>query len=219
MLIPIKVAEAFFAGRGALPINVKCMFEGEEEIGSPSLDAFIRETQGAARGRRRPVGGRRDVAHQRAVADGGESRTRGTRAHADRRLEGSALGPSRRRRRQSAARDGAADRDAARGEWTRRGRRVLRRGPRAHARRARRDRRAALRRSGVSRAGRRAVDVRRAWLHDARAPVDAADARGQRHVGRLRRAGAEDGDPDARRTRRSPAGWFPIRIRTTSWRW
>ena len=45
MLIPIKVAEAFFAMTGALPINVKCMFEGEEEIGSPSLDAFIRDNK------------------------------------------------------------------------------------------------------------------------------------------------------------------------------
>src|SRR5436190_1488254 len=43
MLIPIKVAEAFFAVAGALPINIKCMFEGEEEIGSPSLDSFIAE--------------------------------------------------------------------------------------------------------------------------------------------------------------------------------
>ena len=43
MLIPIKVAQAFFAVTGGLPLNVKCMFEGEEEIGSPSLDAFIRE--------------------------------------------------------------------------------------------------------------------------------------------------------------------------------
>jgi len=43
MLIPIKVAQAFFAATGALPLNIKCMFEGEEEIGSPSLDAFIAE--------------------------------------------------------------------------------------------------------------------------------------------------------------------------------
>ena len=43
MLIPIKVAQAFFAATGGLPVNVKCMFEGEEEIGSPSLDAFIQE--------------------------------------------------------------------------------------------------------------------------------------------------------------------------------
>ncbi|HEY7233406.1 MAG TPA: dipeptidase [Gemmatimonadaceae bacterium] len=43
MLIPIKVAEAFFAMTGGLPINIKCLFEGEEEIGSPSLDAFIEQ--------------------------------------------------------------------------------------------------------------------------------------------------------------------------------
>jgi acetylornithine deacetylase/succinyl-diaminopimelate desuccinylase-like protein len=41
MLIPIKVAEAFFASESRLPINVKFMFEGEEEIGSPNLEAFI----------------------------------------------------------------------------------------------------------------------------------------------------------------------------------
>ena len=45
MLIPIKVAQAFFAVRGALPLNIKCMFEGEEEIGSPSLEAFIEENK------------------------------------------------------------------------------------------------------------------------------------------------------------------------------
>ena len=41
MLIPIKVAEAFFAEQGRLPINVKFLIEGEEEIGSRHLEAFI----------------------------------------------------------------------------------------------------------------------------------------------------------------------------------
>jgi acetylornithine deacetylase/succinyl-diaminopimelate desuccinylase-like protein len=43
MLIPLKVAESFFATDGALPINVKFMFEGEEEIGSRHLESFIEE--------------------------------------------------------------------------------------------------------------------------------------------------------------------------------
>ena len=43
MLIPIKVATAFFSERGRLPINVKFLIEGEEEIGSRHLEAFIAE--------------------------------------------------------------------------------------------------------------------------------------------------------------------------------
>ncbi|MBB5234834.1 acetylornithine deacetylase/succinyl-diaminopimelate desuccinylase-like protein [Deinococcus budaensis] len=41
LLIPIRVAEAFLQTRGALPVNVKFLFEGEEEIGSPHLAAFV----------------------------------------------------------------------------------------------------------------------------------------------------------------------------------
>ena len=37
----VKAAQAFFATQGSLPVNVKFMFEGEEEIGSPSLEPFI----------------------------------------------------------------------------------------------------------------------------------------------------------------------------------
>jgi acetylornithine deacetylase/succinyl-diaminopimelate desuccinylase-like protein len=43
MLIPIAVAEAFFATAGSLPVNIKFLFEGEEEIGSRHLDAFVQQ--------------------------------------------------------------------------------------------------------------------------------------------------------------------------------
>ena len=43
MFIPIIVAEAFLKTQGALPVNVKFLFEGQEEIGSPQLPAFLAE--------------------------------------------------------------------------------------------------------------------------------------------------------------------------------
>ncbi len=43
MLIPIAVAAAFFATAGRLPVNIKLLFEGEEEIGSRHLEAFVQQ--------------------------------------------------------------------------------------------------------------------------------------------------------------------------------
>ncbi|MFQ5915239.1 MAG: dipeptidase [Nitrospinota bacterium] len=39
----LKAVEAFHRVRGRLPVNVKFLIEGEEEIGSPNLDGFMRE--------------------------------------------------------------------------------------------------------------------------------------------------------------------------------
>src|SRR5215468_254184 len=41
--IVLKTAAAFMEQQGALPLNVKFLFEGEEEIGSPNLPSFLRE--------------------------------------------------------------------------------------------------------------------------------------------------------------------------------
>jgi acetylornithine deacetylase/succinyl-diaminopimelate desuccinylase-like protein len=41
MFIPVTVAEAMLETLGGLPVNVKFLFEGQEEIGSPQLSDFI----------------------------------------------------------------------------------------------------------------------------------------------------------------------------------
>ena len=189
MLIPIKVAESFFAVTGALPINVKCMFEGEEEIGSPSLDAFIRENKELLAA---DVVLSADGAMWRinepslTVASRGLAGLELTLTAASKDLHSGRHGGGVANPLHAMARLIASLHDA---ERPRRGRRILRRRARAHDARARRDRRAAVRRGGLSRAGRRAGGVRRAGIHDARTAVDATDARGQRHVGRLRGPG------------------------------
>ena len=41
MFIPVIVTESLLATEGKLPLNVKFLFEGQEEIGSPQLGAFL----------------------------------------------------------------------------------------------------------------------------------------------------------------------------------
>jgi acetylornithine deacetylase/succinyl-diaminopimelate desuccinylase-like protein len=42
LLVHVKALESHLRTSGSLPVNVICLFEGEEEIGSPHLAAFIR---------------------------------------------------------------------------------------------------------------------------------------------------------------------------------
>lgn len=42
VFIVLKLARAFIAQQGSLPLNVKFLIEGEEEIGSPNLPAYVR---------------------------------------------------------------------------------------------------------------------------------------------------------------------------------
>ena len=156
LLIPIKVAEAFFAAHGRLPVNVKFMFEGEEEIGSRHLEGFIAAHQDLL------------AADVVLSADGAmwridePSLTVANRGLAG--LELTLAGPAKDlhsgRHGGSVANPlhahGAAHRLAAPAGRARRRGGLLRPGPRADSRRARRDRGAAVRRGGLPRAGRRA---------------------------------------------------------------
>ena len=55
-----KAVEAHLKQNGNLPVNMKFLIEGEEEVGSANLDNFIKAPQGSAQGRRR-----RDLATRR----------------------------------------------------------------------------------------------------------------------------------------------------------
>jgi acetylornithine deacetylase/succinyl-diaminopimelate desuccinylase-like protein len=41
MFVHVKAVESLLKATGALPVNIICLFEGEEEIGSPNLSSFL----------------------------------------------------------------------------------------------------------------------------------------------------------------------------------
>jgi acetylornithine deacetylase/succinyl-diaminopimelate desuccinylase-like protein len=43
ILVVLKAAQAYLEQFGGLPLNIRFLFEGEEEIGSPNLPAFLRQ--------------------------------------------------------------------------------------------------------------------------------------------------------------------------------
>jgi acetylornithine deacetylase/succinyl-diaminopimelate desuccinylase-like protein len=47
MFVHVKAIESFLKTAGALPVNVVCLFEGEEEIGSPNLASFLAANRSA----------------------------------------------------------------------------------------------------------------------------------------------------------------------------
>jgi acetylornithine deacetylase/succinyl-diaminopimelate desuccinylase-like protein len=47
MFAHIKALESYLQTAGALPVNVKCIFEGEEEIGSKNLNTFLSKNRNA----------------------------------------------------------------------------------------------------------------------------------------------------------------------------
>jgi len=49
MFTHVKALESYLRTAGKLPVNVKCLFEGEEEIGSPSLAGFLARNKRALR--------------------------------------------------------------------------------------------------------------------------------------------------------------------------
>jgi acetylornithine deacetylase/succinyl-diaminopimelate desuccinylase-like protein len=57
MFTHIKATECLLRTAGSLPVNVKCVFEGEEEIGSKNLPEFVKRHQVKDTGLGEPVGG------------------------------------------------------------------------------------------------------------------------------------------------------------------
>ena len=198
--VAVAAAEALLATRGALPVNLRLVFEGEEESSSVHLDAVAHGERRPAC-RRRRAGGRRGLLRRQPARDHG----RAARASAPPRstsagpcrtsIPGSyggrhrepdqcpcddhrgAQGPRRPDPRSPASTTtwsplSAADRDGAR--------------------------RASVRRGGLPRRARRPGACRRDGLDDAGATGRPPDVRRERDLGRLLGRGQQDDHPRPR---------------------
>ncbi len=201
--------------RGKLPVQLKFLIEGEEEVGSQSLGTFIAENT-------RPAGLRRGR-HQRhlPIRPGQPAITYGLRgiAYYELRLTGpkqdlhsgtfggAVANPANALVTMLSALDQRSRAGPSAG--------LLRRRRAAHRTRARRVCQAAVRRSEfMQQIGVEALPGRRG-LHDARTPLGPAHVRHQRSVERL--SGRRSQDRAARSRRASSASaWCPIRTRQRS---
>lgn len=47
LFLHVKAVESYLATQGSLPVNIKFLFEGDEEVGSPALDSFVNRNRKA----------------------------------------------------------------------------------------------------------------------------------------------------------------------------
>ncbi len=188
----VKAAEALLS-TSSLPVNLKIMVEGEEEIGSVHLPDFLRENQDRLKADIVVVS---DTA---LFAPGVPSIAYGLRglAYVEVELTGTVQGPAlrhlRRRHREPDQRARPDDRRPARRRPPRHHRGLLRQRPRPRGRRARGVPRAAVRPRGLEGGGRRRRDQDRGRLLRPRGHLRSADVGRERHLGRLHRRGRQDG--------------------------
>ena len=192
---PWPRSKALMRTRGALPVNVKLLVEGEEEMGSANLDAFV-------------------AAHAAELAadfvlsaDGAMWRVDlptvtvasrgmcGLELTRTRRGQGPAFRPARRLGRQPAAGDQPAARQPAPRRRRRGGGRLLRWRRAALGRNPAQHGGDPVRRGRVSPLGRRPVRRRRGRLDTAGTQLAAPHPGAERVMGRLYRGGVEDRDP------------------------
>ena len=193
--IHIRALDAIMKTAGKLPINLKVMIEGEEEVGSVSLWEFVNANKARLKADALVVSDTGMLARGVPSITYGAARTellpdRNYGAGA-----GPALGNFRRRGAEPDHDPVRTVRQAARQEFPRGDSRLLRRRRETFQGRAQGAQFAAVEGERVPQDRGRAGTQRRKRILDRRATVDAADAGVERNLGRLHGRRREDGDP------------------------